>query len=196
MDNTTSDSGRDAPVASWPGQSLGLPSDGVGSLAPVLTRLLARFTDGLLFLALHLLIVLVRSLTTGEFGWANPRPLQLALSIAGVFYELTMIALWGQTLGKMAAGIRVVSVRGLEVPGWGSSARRSFLIDGPTFIGTVLGATSQVARNLSTGIFLVDVLWMLRDRNRQTLHDKLADTVVVRDQRAVEIEQRRKSGSR
>lgn len=192
MSSDPSDGRLDARAASWPGKDLGLPREGVGSLAPVLQRVGARFTDGLIFLTLHLLIASGRFLVTGEFHWAEPRASVIAVMALAVVYELTMIALWGQTLGKMYFGIRVVSAPGLEIPGWARSVRRSLLVDGPNFAEVLLGSTFRWLESAAAGVVLIDALWLVRDRNRQSLHDKLAGTVVVCEQRGVEIAQRRK----
>jgi uncharacterized RDD family membrane protein YckC len=67
----------------------------------------------------------------------------------------------GQTLGKMALGIRVVD----------------FSTGGP--IGYGRGAVRYLGRILSGIACLLGYLWMLWDKEKQTWHDKIATTVVV-----------------
>jgi uncharacterized RDD family membrane protein YckC len=67
----------------------------------------------------------------------------------------------GQTLGKMALGIRVVD----------------FSSGGP--IGYGRGVVRYLARIISGIVFLLGYLWMLWDKEKQTWHDKIATTVVV-----------------
>jgi uncharacterized RDD family membrane protein YckC len=67
----------------------------------------------------------------------------------------------GQTLGKMALGIRVIDFAGGGSIGYG----RAFI--------------RWVGRILSFIVFLLGYLWMLWDNERQTWHDKFANDVVV-----------------
>jgi uncharacterized RDD family membrane protein YckC len=67
----------------------------------------------------------------------------------------------GQTLGKMALGIRVVD----------------FATGGP--IGYGRGVVRYLGRILSGVVCLLGYLWMLWDKEKQTWHDKIATSVVV-----------------
>lgn len=78
-------------------------------------------------------------------------------------YFTAFMALWrGQTPGKKLAGVRVVRLNGQPMTLWTSFER---------FGGYAAG--------LVTGLLgFVQVFW---DRNRQMIHDKIVETVVVRD---------------
>jgi uncharacterized RDD family membrane protein YckC len=67
----------------------------------------------------------------------------------------------GQTIGKRAAGIRVVDINGGGPIGYS----RAFI----RFVG----------RYISALVFFVGYLWMLWDPQKQTWHDKMANSVVV-----------------
>jgi uncharacterized RDD family membrane protein YckC len=67
----------------------------------------------------------------------------------------------GQTLGKMALGIRVID----------------FSTGGP--IGYGRGLLRYIGRIASSIVCLLGYLWMLWDKEKQTWHDKIATTVVV-----------------
>jgi uncharacterized RDD family membrane protein YckC len=67
----------------------------------------------------------------------------------------------GQTVGKRALGIRVID----------------FSAGGP--IGFGRAALRTLGRILSQFICYLGYLWMLWDREKQTWHDKIANTVVV-----------------
>lgn len=82
--------------------------------------------------------------------------------IVFVVYPIFFIGSRGQTPGKMAMGIRVVKVNSNHVPGYLGA-----------FFREILG------RLLSSFLFL-GYLWMLWDDKKQTWHDKLAGTVVVK----------------
>ena len=92
-------------------------------------------------------------------GWA------LALQLVRYLYEFLMIGQWNATVGKFALGIRVRQTDGSPAT-WREAALRPVL---ELVIG-VLGIS------LAT---LLDDLWMLWDKQKQTLHDKVAGTIVV-----------------
>jgi len=78
----------------------------------------------------------------------------------------------GQTVGMMAVGIRVVRDVTYDVVGYGRALGR--------------GLVKQVFRLLGSATFILGVVWLLDmlfplwDKKRQTLHDKIAKTVVLR----------------
>lgn len=79
-----------------------------------------------------------------------------------VLYEALLIAYCnGQTVGKRAMGIRVVARGGQPVS------------VGMAFVRALMKIVSGMALCLG-------YLWMLWDPNKQTWHDKVADTYVVR----------------
>ena len=88
--------------------------------------------------------------------------LEILTFILFVFYQLVSTALWGQTLGKMFVGIRVVRP-GQALPGWGTAFQREV-------IGKIISAVP----------FGWGFLWINRDRWGQGYHDKVAGTYVVR----------------
>jgi uncharacterized RDD family membrane protein YckC len=67
----------------------------------------------------------------------------------------------GQTFGKKALGIRVIDFGGGGSIGYG----RAFI--------------RWIGRFVSAIVFLLGYLWMLWDSERQTWHDKFANSVVV-----------------
>jgi len=79
-----------------------------------------------------------------------------------IIYEALLIALWnGQTIGKLAMGIRVVTADGTPVP------------VGRAFARAGMKLVSLAALGLG-------YLWMLWDPHKQTWHDKVAKTYVVK----------------
>ena len=79
----------------------------------------------------------------------------------------------GQTLGKRLRKVRLVRVDGQPV-GWGGVARPLRRPD---------RRHARAARSSARSALIVGArhasLWILRDRNRQGVHDKLAKTLVV-----------------
>jgi uncharacterized RDD family membrane protein YckC len=87
--------------------------------------------------------------------------LQLLAGIA--YYGVLEGGDTGQTLGKKVCGIRVVDA---------SSGRPG--------IGVGRGIGRYFARWLSAIVFLLGYFWMLWDPKKQTWHDKLVSTLVVK----------------
>jgi uncharacterized RDD family membrane protein YckC len=85
--------------------------------------------------------------------------------VALVIYEGVATARYGRTLGKAWLHIRPVRVDATPI-GWGRSFARIALY-------WVSGFLSYLG--------LLDPLWCLWDANRQCLHDKVVDTIVIND---------------
>lgn len=96
----------------------------------------------------------------------------LAFAVVALLYApLLMARTNGQTLGRMAAGIRVVRTNGQPTDFWWSALREVVVK------GLVVGFLSSVTGGLA---YLVDVLWPLPDRENRALHDFVVDSRVVR----------------
>jgi uncharacterized RDD family membrane protein YckC len=142
-------------------------------LAGPWTRFAAQFLDGLVFLVPGAVLFFAGFfLMVGSAG-GTPNP---ALPVAGaafflgftflavvgvVVYEALMVSAYGQTLGKMALGIKVVTPQGGDVRAGQAWAR----------------AGSRAAMN-TFYVGIIDILFIFSLR-RQTLHDRIAQTVVV-----------------
>ena len=93
----------------------------------------------------------------------------LLFGIVGILYEVTLIAVRGQTVGKMATSIKVVRADNGLVPGWGKSIGR-------WIIPIVLSLIPLVGWILSLLVYL-SLVW---DKVRQGWHDKAAGTLVIK----------------
>ena len=110
------------------------------------------------------------ALTSAPFATASGElgSVGVAIVIAWILFAILspwlMVAIWGQTPGKMALGIKVVT-------------------DDAGRVG-YLRALGRYFSEVVLGIFylplFVSYLWPLWDGRRQTLHDKAARTVVTR----------------
>lgn len=100
----------------------------------------------------------------GLMGWfrALADDLGLGLGWAGLYFT-TFLTLWkGRTPGKRILGIRVIRLDGQQIGWWAAFER---------FGGYAAG--------VATGLLgFVQIYW---DRNRQGVHDKISETVVIRD---------------
>jgi uncharacterized RDD family membrane protein YckC len=131
----------------------GAPAGGPsGPRAGFWRRFAAKLIDGILLGVVDLILaaIFARGLYYG-----------LSLVINYAYYTYMEGRPQGQTLGKMALGIRVYD----------------FARGGP--IGYGRAFIRQIAQILSAVVFLLGYLWMLWDREKQTWHDKIAGSVVV-----------------
>jgi uncharacterized RDD family membrane protein YckC len=96
--------------------------------------------------------------------------LLLALTAVVTFlYDWLQHARWGQTLGKRAMSIKVVTAYDRSPISSGAAAGRAAVFTLPSVVP------------LFGGMFtLLDELWLLWDRHRQCLHDKAAHSIVIK----------------
>jgi uncharacterized RDD family membrane protein YckC len=132
--------------------------------ASVMARVAAGVVDlallGAIALAVVYLTVRLAGLTMAEIGVVPPLPLGAFLLGWAVAYLAAFTACGGQTLGKMALGVRVVADDGAVPPG--AAALRAMT----SLAGAALG-----------GLGFLPALF---DGDRRGLHDRLAGTRGVR----------------
>jgi uncharacterized RDD family membrane protein YckC len=112
----------------------------------------AAFIDGIL-------LGVVQTILRAAMNNATAQALTLAIGIA--YFGILEGGTSGQTLGKKAAGIRVIDFAG----------------GGPIGVGRAIGR--YFARWLSGLAIGLGYLWMLWDKEKQTWHDKLTNSIVV-----------------
>ena len=130
----------------WPAQGPSGPRSSFGR------RLVAYLIDAILIGVIYGVVAAVFDTTIGSLT-------SLVIGIA--YFAYFEGGPRGQTIGKMALGIRVVD----------------FNTGGP--IGYGRGVIRYLARILSAIVCFLGYLWMLWDKEKQTWHDKIATTVVV-----------------
>lgn len=147
-------------------------------LAEYPTRALAAIVDALIVAAIQLVvgaIVFVIAVLAGQTAHdaekvVRDNALFIGIPVGFLYAPLLMAregARNGQTLGKQSLGIRVVRERRapMDIP--------------QGLLREALG--KQILWVVTAGIYLLaDLLWPLGDRQRQALHDKIAQTWVVR----------------
>jgi uncharacterized RDD family membrane protein YckC len=131
------------------------------------TRFVAVFLDGILLLAVSMIIRLAAGLGLNSAG-SSASPAVNGLSVVLFFvqiaialsYEAIMVGKYGATLGKMACKIRVVAPDGSKI-GYGRAVGRYF------------------AKRLSDFTCLIGYIIAAFDEEKRALHDRLCDTRVV-----------------
>ena len=133
-------------------------------------RFLASFLDGIILMVVNLLIGVVTGLVLGLTGVdSNSTVYIMVMSVINILNYLVMFSYYvyfigsrGQTVGKMIMGIKVMKFDGSN----------------PSYVSAFL--REVVGKLLSSIVLLLGYLWMLWDSKKQTWHDKIAGTVVVR----------------
>ena len=98
--------------------------------------------------------------TEGRSGITMDRFALITTVVVGIFYHTILPVIWGATVGKLVLRLRVVSVDGKPVSWWQSALRAAGLLASLVTLGLVF-------------------LLVARDRHKQGLHDKLANTLVI-----------------
>lgn len=154
-----------SPVFPAAGGAEGIEYAGVGA------RFLASMVDGMIVGAIYFVLmipVFIFGVAAGMKGNNSPVLAALTIIIQGAGWLLTIFyyvyfTAKGQTWGKKALKIRVVRAENGEAPGY----TKAFLRE---VVGKLMSAT----------VFGLGYLWMLWDGKKQTWHDKIGGTVVVK----------------
>ena len=162
-----------------------LPTGGTVKLASPAARFGARMFDLFVLLVINSVVWLssfdwdafsdqIES-ESPDFSSTAPEAWVLwVLVLIWFFYETGSVALWGRTLGKRIAGIKVVNAESGALPGWGKAIGRWAVPSIPAAIPLQtlwpIGALWWVLCNVS-------LTW---DRVCQGWHDKAAGTLVIK----------------
>jgi len=172
----------------WKGARLGRPASGPGSLASPGRRLGARLLDGVILgvvfagLAAAALALVVPH-TGPMFPTSSSDPNSPA-PFPGIFWiEFTMIGV------GLVTGVVMVVYEGISTVRYGRTLGKAWLHIRPLRTdGSKLStgrAFARIALYWASGFLsylgLLDPLWCLWDDERQCLHDKAVDTIVVND---------------
>lgn len=168
----------------WPGMDIGLPLAGPGSLANQGNRLLAQIIDDVLVFASGFIVALIfDSILSASSSACNGYGCTAAagtgflagilldflfVGLIGILYEPFMLGKYNYTLGMKALNIRVHRLDNIPELGYGKSFGRSAVKWLPgiiPFVGFIFE--------------LINFGWCLWDPNRQCLHDKAVNTVVI-----------------
>jgi len=148
--------------------SPGMPID-VWPKAGFWIRVVASLVDLALVAATQIFCGILLGLAAGLAGGFHPDGQQaialvswLSGVVLGAAYRIFFLGYCGQTPGKMAVRVKVVRTDGEDI-GYGRAALREIL-----------------GKFLSKIIFGIGYLMVAFDRQKQGLHDKIADTYVIK----------------
>jgi uncharacterized RDD family membrane protein YckC len=176
------------PAASPYGQSVpptgyGVPRTPVPQIASMGDRLLARIIDFVLLAVVGIVLAIpVGAALAGSTDPATGQPSDAAVAAAVIFlicyvlitvaYEVVLIAVRGQTVGKQVMKLTVRREADGAIPGWGPSMLRWLVPVGAGIVTACIGGIGQLLVYLSP-------FFDGTGRN-QGWHDKVAKTLVVK----------------
>lgn len=182
---TTNLHANPAPLLSFPGEVVTL-TDHV--LAGFWVRFLGFFIDGILLYA-----VVQLPLRAAHAGFATSL---VVVTITTYLYGSLFIGLnHGQTLGMRAVSVKCVDEDGVTELDYQRATRRALAYGVLLIIGSIYHFNTyshpttlqlqQEAHHFLIVFLLslphfIDLLWIAWDRNKQTLHDKFAHTIVIK----------------
>ena len=137
----------------YPGSRLGLPEDGPGSVATWGRRVVALFVD-------WLIAGLIASAVTGKTMWAGGNDFNTAQLVSFFAMSAILTGLGGATIGNRLLGLRVIRTQ-----------------PGGTGYAAQVGLLGGAIRAFLLCLIIPAVVY---DRDRRGLHDKAANTIVVR----------------
>lgn len=131
--------------------------------AGLFRRLAALFYDGMLLLALLMIATaLLLPLTGGEAIPSHDPLYRTYLFFITFFYFAWHWVRGGQTLGMKAWKIKLVQKNGMPLTWWHALLRFMLALPSGLFFG-------------------LGFIWAVFDKNRQTWHDRLAETMMIRE---------------
>jgi uncharacterized RDD family membrane protein YckC len=156
------------------------PAPGTYRLASWGSRVGAALIDGLIITVPGIILLVVLGIGaagsdsnggTTAFVGGFLLTLFVFLIVALLYAPVMMSRTNGQTVGKMATGIRVIRANGGPMT-FGFAALREIVVK-----GLLIGTVSSFTLGLST---LLDALWPLWDDENRALHDMVVNTRVVK----------------
>lgn len=88
--------------------------------------------------------------------------LAILLGVFGGLVNLIFYPLWSGNIGHKIMGIKVISAK-----------------DGSNYNNSIKGAIREFLKHLF-GVFIIPSIWLLWDKNKQNLYDKVVNTYVVK----------------
>ncbi len=141
----------------------------IQELASVAQRVGGALVDGLLTSMVVVVPLLLGVIDIDTLESGLPPSVLVGLFLFGAVYTIVPTAVWGQTLGKIAVGTRVVAEGDGSLPGWRRAALR-WAVPG------LLGRLPLIGLWVSLAVMAS----LLVDPRRRGVHDRIAGTIVVR----------------
>lgn len=148
-------------------------------LASTMQRVAAGLIDVVIFLIYFILMTLILDLSNVFASYGSELFVTLLLiKIPWIFYHPLMEYFIGQSLGKMAIGIRVVTVHG-ERPGLREVFTRWI------FRGDFVWISADITILLWAGFGIMGAVFSATSKKRQRLGDAMAGTLVIRNKSSI-----------
>jgi uncharacterized RDD family membrane protein YckC len=158
----------------------GIGASGYGTPAEPVMRLLARFIDGIILAIVGAIITIPFGIT--QFG---SRDVGTSIAVAilgglivaaiGIAYEVILTSQRGQTIGKMAVGIKIVRNDGQPLDIQSAATRYS-----PSIVLSLLGIIPIVGILAALGslvLAITNIVWVFSKKS--SVYDKVGNTSVI-----------------
>jgi len=142
-----------------------LDEDRLAALAPYGARVGGYVID-------YLIVGLLVRAVTSQLGLSIAAQAAITIVVRAIYASLLIAYLDGRTLGMRFLNLRCVGLDRRRHVGLGQSLLRAFSAE-LIAAGSLLGVVGLLGP-------VLDLLWPTWDADRQTLHDKIARTVVIR----------------
>jgi uncharacterized RDD family membrane protein YckC len=142
------------------------PAAGAAGLAEWWRRVVAIIIDGILVAIVAGILGAILGVDRNSMFDLDPGYQVVSLAVGLAYFGMLNGGESGQTLGKMALGIRVRSADDGGPIGYGRGVARQFVV---WLLGLPFGILA-----------LIDGLWPLWDARRQSWHDKAINSIVVK----------------
>ncbi|MFN8050534.1 MAG: RDD family protein [Acidimicrobiales bacterium] len=158
----------------------GMGNTQYGTPAEPAMRLLARFIDSLIIFVIGIIVALVFGAGAGLTRSSGTSiGIYFVIGIVGtavaIAYEVVMLAQRGQTLGKMAVGIKVVRNDGQPLDLASAAKRHS-----PSIALRVLGIIPLIGLLGSLGLVILAIVNIVMVfQSKVSVYDKVGDTTVI-----------------
>lgn len=140
-------------------------------------RVGAYFIDALILTAIQFLVMLIFQ-GIGDAGGTDEAIVGsmiiglIVMVVIGTSYKMTLEATMGQTLGKKALGLRLITTDGIPM-GWGHSFKRNFNI--------LYGLIPFVGGFVSLGSYIGRFFSVMNSPYNQGYHDRWANTRLIKE---------------
>lgn len=157
---------------------------GIGgpSLAEPINRIGARLIDGVIWFVINAVVFAVfvggSAFSTGGASYVTGLFAGLVSTALIAGYEIFMVGSRGQTLGKMALGMKVTREDG-SAPDFQVAAMRMAHYIALAVLAALTGVVGIIFNLVLLVIVIVSLVFLFSDNMRQTVWDKVAKTLVV-----------------
>jgi uncharacterized RDD family membrane protein YckC len=142
------------------------------TLADPGARIVARILDALLLGVVTGIPIAFVLASRDDVDFDSLQRWSILTVLVTAVYDITLIAVRGATVGKLALGIEVVRQDGTSPPGWPTAFLRH-LVELIAILPSVFGLVNFM-------LTVISFIFLFTDERRRTINDRVASTYVVK----------------